>query len=103
MEGLTATLSSDVVLWTDGGGDVRGAATWPVRGRIAVATFLEASRRFLFARTARIDLASVNLEPGLILRDGERPVTIVTFEVEDDHISTLRFVANPDKLRHLAR
>jgi hypothetical protein len=58
---------------------------------------------FLSARTARIDLASVNVEPVLILPAGERPVTIVTFEVEDDHVSTLCFVANPDKLRHLAR
>jgi len=32
MEGLTATLTADVVLWTDGRGNVRGAATRPVRG-----------------------------------------------------------------------
>src|SRR5712692_3189015 len=39
MEGLTATLSADVVLWADGGGKARGAATRPVHGRDAVAKF----------------------------------------------------------------
>ena len=103
MEALTATLSADVVLWADGGGKARGAATRPVRGRDAVARFVLASTRFAPAPTTRVDLASVNGEPGLILRDGDRPFAVITFELEDDRISALRVVANPDKLQHIGR
>ena len=98
-----ATLSAEVVLWADGGGKARGAATRPVHGRDAVAKFLMASTRFAPAETTRVDPASINGEPGLIIRDGDRPVAVMTVELEDEQISTLRVVANPDKLRHIGR
>ena len=53
--------------------------------------------------TLRIDLASINGEPGFILREGDRAAAVLMFELEDDRISTVRVFANPDKLRHIAR
>jgi RNA polymerase sigma-70 factor (ECF subfamily) len=105
MEGLTALLSDDVVLWTDGGGKARGAATRPLRGHGPVATFVmaTAARRFASTPTLRIDLASINGEPGFILREGDRAAAVLMFELEDDRISTVRVFANPDKLRHIGR
>jgi RNA polymerase sigma-70 factor (ECF subfamily) len=105
MAGLTALLSDDVVLWTDGGGKAAGAATRPVRGRGAVATFVmaTAAKRFAAAPPLGIDVASINGEPGFILREGDRPFGVLTMDLADDQIHTLRVFANPDKLRHVAR
>ena len=106
MDGLTALLSDDVVLWTDGGGKAAGAATRPVRGRGAVATFVMATalKRFASTPPLRIDVANVNGEPGFILREGDRPpFAVLTLELEADQISTLRVIANPDKLGHVVR
>jgi RNA polymerase sigma-70 factor (ECF subfamily) len=105
LEELTATLSEDVVLWTDGGGKARGAATRPVRGRGAVATFVmaAAARQLASGEAVRIDPASVNGEPGLIIREGDHPIAVMTMDLEDEQISTVRVVANPDKLRHIPR
>ena len=41
----------------------------------------------------------VNLR--LIIRSGERALSVLTIEVEAGHIQTIRVVANPDKLAHV--
>ena len=64
MHGLTSVLSEDVVLWADGGGKVRGAATRPVHGRDAVATFLISSRRFVSEPQTSFDFATINASQG---------------------------------------
>lgn len=43
------------------------------------------------------DLAEVNGEPGVILREHGKPLVVMTFEVGGGQIRTMRFVANPDK------
>src|SRR5213082_935353 len=68
MTPLMNMLVEDVTMWTDGGGKVKGAATRPITGREAVARFsLGASERFL-PEGARVELAEVNGQPGLIIR-----------------------------------
>ena len=69
MDGLTELLSEDVELWADGGGKVRGAATRPIYGNEPVATFLIASRRFVAEGATSFEIASINGEPGIILRE----------------------------------
>jgi RNA polymerase sigma-70 factor (ECF subfamily) len=59
MPTLMNLLAEDVTLWADGGGNVKGAATRPIRGRDAVARFSLESRRFL-PEGARVELAEVN-------------------------------------------
>ena len=104
MNALTHLLSEEVTFWADGGGKVKGAATHPIFGRAAVAAFLlEANPVFRSAlpEGVRGELAQVNGQAGLVLHAGERAVAVLTIEVEDGQIQTLRFIANPDKLAHV--
>jgi len=101
MTPLMEMLAEDVTMWTDGGGKVKGAATHPIIGREAVARFtLAASERFL-PEGARVELAEVNGQPGLILRIGERAYRVMTIEVEAQRIRAIRIIANPEKLTRI--
>lgn len=98
MTPLMDMLAEEVTMWTDGGGKVKGAATRPITGREAVAHFsLAASKRFL-PEGARVELAEVNGQPGLIIRLGERAYRVMTIEVEAQQIRTIHIIANPEKL-----
>jgi RNA polymerase sigma-70 factor (ECF subfamily) len=101
MDALMTMLSEDVTLWADGGGKVKGAATRPVFGAFAVARFsIGATRRFLPAEY-RIAVEEVNGEPALVIRDAERAYFVLTIEVLEQRIHSVRIVANPDKLAHV--
>jgi RNA polymerase sigma-70 factor (ECF subfamily) len=98
MTPLMNMLAEDVTMWTDGGGKVKGAATRPITGREAVARFsLGASKRFL-PEGARVELAQVNGQPGLIIRLADRAYRVMTIEVEAQQIRAIRIIANPEKL-----
>ncbi|HEX6484423.1 MAG TPA: RNA polymerase sigma-70 factor [Ktedonobacteraceae bacterium] len=98
MTPLMNLLAEEVTMWTDGGGKVKGAATRPITGREAVARFsLGASKRFL-PEGARVELAEVNGQPGLIIRLGDRAYRVMTIEVEAQQIRAIRIIANPEKL-----
>jgi RNA polymerase sigma-70 factor (ECF subfamily) len=98
MTPLMEMLAEEVSMWTDGGGKVKGAATRPITGREAVARFsLAASERF-WPEGARVELAPVNGQPGLIIRLGERAYRVMTIEVEAHQIRAIRIIANPEKL-----
>jgi RNA polymerase sigma-70 factor (ECF subfamily) len=102
MDGLMNLLAEDVTLWTDGGGKARiGAATRPVHGREAVVTFLMASRRFVDVEASSLEIAEINGETGIIVREHGKPVVVGTFEVSGGKIRVMRFIGNPDKLRRL--
>jgi RNA polymerase sigma-70 factor (ECF subfamily) len=104
MSSLMNLLAKDVTFWGDGGGKVKGAATRPISGRVAVARFFlqtgNVFRRSL-PEDAWVELTEVNRQPALIIRSGERAFSVLTIEVEDRHIQTIRVVANPDKLAHV--
>jgi RNA polymerase sigma-70 factor (ECF subfamily) len=101
MTPLMGMLAEEVTMWTDGGGKVKGAATRPITGREAVARFsLAASERFL-PEGARVELAEVNGQPGLIIRVGERAYRVMTIEVEAQQIRAIRIIANPEKLARI--
>ncbi len=97
-------LAEDVTFWGDGGGKVKGAATHPITGRVAVARFFLATgngfRRSL-PKDSRGELAEVNHQPALIIRAGERAYSVLTIEVEAGHIQIIRVVANPEKLAYV--
>lgn len=101
MAALMDMLSEDVTLWADGGGKVKGAATRPVAGRLAVARFsIGATRRFL-PENAHVDIADVNREPSIVIRGEERVYLVMTVEVEARRIRAIRIIANPEKLTHV--
>ena len=104
MSPLTNLLAEDVTFWGDGGGKVKGAATRPITGRVEVARFfLQTGNVFRSSlpEDARVELAEVNRQPALVIRSGERAISVLTIEVEAGHIQTIRVVANPDKLAHV--
>ncbi len=104
MAPLTNLLAEDVTFWSDGGGKVKGVATYPIAGRMAVARFiLETGRLFRSSlpEGAHPELDEVNGQPALITRDGESVFAVLTIEAEAGQIRAIHFVANPEKLTHL--
>ena len=104
MTALMNLLAEEVTFWGDGGGKVKGAATHPIAGRLAVARFfLETGSLFRSALPgdSRVELAEVNRQPALIIRAGARAFSVLTIEVEAGHIRTIRVIANPEKLTHV--
>ena len=44
----------------------------------------------------------INGQPGAIFVDPDgRPLAVVTLDIVDDQVQTVRAVSNPEKLRHL--
>jgi RNA polymerase sigma-70 factor (ECF subfamily) len=95
---LMDLLSEDATMWTDGGGKIKGAATRPITGREAVAHFSLRARKRFFPEGARVELAEVNGQPGLIIRVADRAYRVMTIEVMAQRIQTIRIIANPEKL-----
>lgn len=102
MTSLVGMLTEDATLVADGGGKVPTAATHPIVGKAEVAKFsIGASQRFLRLEY-RTELSQINYQPAVIGRAGERAVVVMTIDVEDGRVKTVRFMANPDKLRGIS-
>jgi RNA polymerase sigma-70 factor (ECF subfamily) len=101
MAGLTSLLAEDAVLWADGGGKVKGAATREVVGRDAVAHFAVGATRKFAPEGYRAELVDVNYRPALVIRDGDHVQLVLSIEVEAGRIAAVHVVANPDKLSHV--
>ena len=99
---LQALLADDVVLVGDGGGKAPSISA-PVTGAAAVAELLV---RFASGRRAHgpfsVQLATVNGQPGRVLRDpAGRVWDVLALDVRDGRITAVRVVRNPDKLAAL--
>jgi RNA polymerase sigma-70 factor, ECF subfamily len=103
---LTALLTTDAGLWSDGGGKA-SAARRPLVGRAEVVNFLvglhRAARTAGVAHDVSLRLEDVNSEPALIVRVGQRLESIFVFSVDEGAISGIRVVRNPDKLARIDR
>lgn len=97
MDSLMHMLADDVVLWADGGGKVKGAATRPIVGRLYVARFSMGTTRFL-PEGAQIEVEQVNGQPAVVVRTPERVYLVLSIEMVAQQIQTIRIIANPDKL-----
>lgn len=101
--GLVEVLRDNVTSTADGGGKV-AAARRPISGRDRVAHYVAR----VFGRNVpqlglRLDVAEVNGEPATLAFDGDVLVGVLCFEIARDRIAAVRVMANPDKLRFLAR
>jgi RNA polymerase sigma-70 factor, ECF subfamily len=103
---LTELLASDVGMWSDGGGKV-SAARRPLVGRDEVLNFLVGVQRTAqnagLTEDATLAIEDVNSEPALVLRVGQRLESVFVLSIEDETISAIRVVRNPDKLAHINR
>lgn len=101
---LTALLTSDVGMWSDGGGKAT-AARRPLVGRDEVLKFLLGLHRIGESsgqiRDASLTLEDINSEPALVLRIGARMESIFVLSIDEDAISGIRVVRNPDKLARI--
>ncbi|MGH2684004.1 MAG: RNA polymerase sigma-70 factor [Actinomycetota bacterium] len=101
-ESLVKMLAADVVVYADGGGKAP-AFPRPVHGR-------ERAMRLLRGGAAggeRLGVVgmravTINGQPGAVFLDRQgHPVVVLTLDIADDQVQSIRAVANPDKLRHL--
>jgi RNA polymerase sigma-70 factor, ECF subfamily len=102
VEGLVSLLAADAVSYSDGGGRVQ-AARKPIEGPARIARFLTKvtapERR---PEGVEIERARVNGLPGYVVRLGGEVIWVLSLEVDDARVRTVRIVLNPEKLRHLA-
>src|ERR687891_204338 len=100
--GLLGLLAADVVVYADGGGRAP-AFPRPVHGADRAIRLLRGGT----ARGARLGVVgmrtvAINGQPGALFLDAYgRVVSVVTLDIADDQVQTIRAIANPEKLRHL--
>ena len=101
-EGLIGLLAADVVAYGDGGGKAP-AFPRPVFGRDKVLRLLLGlGTRAEVLGVATMHGAEINGQPGAVFLNPEgRTVLVVSLDIADDLVQTVRAVSNPDKLRHL--
>ena len=87
-------------MWADGGGKARGAATRPLVGPTAVGQFVLASLRFV-EDNFDAEFAEINGQQALILRSSDHVILVLSIEVHEGKISTIRVIGNPDKLKRV--
>ncbi len=98
---LVDMLAADAVFCGDGGGKAT-AVRQPLYGRDRVASFILA----LFEQASQLGITVepvlVNGGPGIITHDPQgKIVSVLSLEVLDGVIQTVRGIVNPDKLQHL--
>jgi RNA polymerase sigma-70 factor (ECF subfamily) len=101
-EGLIGLLAADVIAYGDGGGKAP-AIPRPIYGREKVVRLsLSFGKLADRLRVSDIRHVEVNGQPGAMLMDPEgRPIVVVSLDIADGLVQTVRAISNPDKLRHL--
>jgi RNA polymerase sigma-70 factor (ECF subfamily) len=101
LDQLVDLLAADVVFSGDGGGKATAVAR-PLCGRDQVAAFVLALFADVSSHGVTIEPAFVNGGFGVIAHDSQgRIVSVVSIEIGDGVIQSVRSVVNPDKLQHL--
>lgn len=96
-------LVANATLCIDSGGAVRAAARRPLRGARAIAQFLVGVTRKVAPPDLRIYALEINGEPALVNAVNGHPQQVVTIAIEGGRISAINIIANPVKLRRVAR
>jgi RNA polymerase sigma-70 factor (ECF subfamily) len=98
---LVELLASDVAFYGDGGGIGRGLRQ-PVFGRDRVSRVLDGIFGAYCRFGTRFERCEINGGPGLLTFDAEGGlINVLTVDVDEHQICTVRSVINPDKLGHL--
>jgi RNA polymerase sigma-70 factor, ECF subfamily len=100
VDALTELLAADVVVYGDGGGK---APSWPqpIYGRERVAKLMAGTFAQVAKFGAEVHPVQLNGQPGLMFRLGDEIGSVMSLEIADGVIQTIRGVTNPDKLGHL--
>jgi RNA polymerase sigma-70 factor, ECF subfamily len=101
MRALGAMLAADVSVHADGGGK-RPAANRPIYGFEAVMkVHEELSARFRQNGSRFIRSAFINGLPGFLSLESDGEMQTTALSIEDEKITAIYVVRNPEKLRHL--
>jgi RNA polymerase sigma-70 factor (ECF subfamily) len=98
---LIEVLAEDAIVYGDGGGKV---PQWyaPIVGADGVARLFAVMGRQMTRLEATFERHEVNGQPGVIFRGPHGGVfSVMSFEVVDGRVATIRSVVNPDKLGHV--
>ena len=101
VEALAEMLAADVVVYGDGGGK---GPSWPrpIVGRERVSRLFAGLGADMKDVGVRMELHDVNGQPGaLVLDPDDRIVNVLSLDIADGVVQTIRSVINPDKLGHL--
>jgi RNA polymerase sigma-70 factor (ECF subfamily) len=96
-QALLALFAPDAT-WTADGGGKTGAAPRPIVGADRIARLVIGLREKFWAMNRTIEVATVNGETGLCLRDGNRLTAVLTIATDGERILDVYAVVNPDKL-----
>jgi RNA polymerase sigma-70 factor, ECF subfamily len=102
LEGLESVLAEDAVFYSDGGGKAK-AARRPLFGAARIARVMAKLVAKMYASgPLESEFAAVNGQPGRILRKPDGTVySVLSVDVVDGRIHTIRIMRNPDKLGHV--
>jgi len=101
-ESLIDLLAEDVVLYGDGGGQGAGGFRHALHGKATIGKLIGPLLERTKQRGWTMHPAEVNGQPGCVWVDeAGDPMVVVSLDIAEDKIQTIRSVANPDKLRHL--
>ncbi len=101
LDGLVELLAEAAVVYGDGGGKV---PSWPrpIVGRERVAKLLAGAGRQGRQLGVKLRRTEINGQPGAMFFDPDgRLINVITLEIADGLVQTVRSVINPEKLRHL--
>jgi RNA polymerase sigma-70 factor, ECF subfamily len=101
VDGLIEVLAEDAILYGDGGGKV---PQWyaPIVGADNIARLFATMGRQDRRLGATFEPREVNGQPGVIFRGPRGGImSVMSFEVVNGQVATIRSVVNPDKLAHL--
>ena len=94
---LLALFAPDAT-WTADGGGRTAAAPVPVAGAARIARFAIGLREKFWADNRVMEIATVNGETGLCIRDGNRLIATMSIATDGQRILAVYAVVNPDKL-----
>ncbi len=100
LAGLTAILSEDVTLLSDGGAATKTTRR-PIQGLDAVSRLLLHGAPREQAAFTSTRLVTVNAAPGLLASRGDIPRAIIAFDFDAARIRAIYLIANPTKLQRL--
>lgn len=84
--------------WIADGGGKTAASPRPIVGRDRIARLVIGLREKFWAPDRILELANVNGETGLCIRDGNRVTATMSIDTDGDRIHFVYAVVNPDKL-----
>jgi len=96
-QALLALFAPDAT-WTADGGGKAGAAPLPIIGADRIARLVLGLREKFWAVDRTLEVATVNGEPGLCIRDGNRLTATMSIATDGERILAVYAVVNPDKL-----